>query len=98
MIQNIIKDSNARVTVNRDFFVLEKSGRRHEVDLLNRQLKPLASRNRSFGANRCNQTKMNITDLLAEFVGLTKTNENYFNTLNLREQLAQLGQCRFMGR
>ena len=36
-IQNIIKDSNARiVTVNRDFFVLEKSGRRHEVDLLYR--------------------------------------------------------------
>ena len=23
---------------------------------------------------------------------------NYFNTLNLRQQLAQLGQCRFMGR
>ena len=24
--------------------------------------------------------------------------ENYFNTLNLREQLAQLGVCRFMDR
>lgn len=23
---------------------------------------------------------------------------NYFNTLNLREQLAQLGKCRFMNR
>ena len=23
---------------------------------------------------------------------------NYFNTLNLREQLSQLGVCRFMGR
>ena len=23
---------------------------------------------------------------------------NYFNTLNLRQQLAQLGKCRFMGR
>lgn len=23
---------------------------------------------------------------------------NYFNTLNLRQQLAQLGQCRFMAR
>ena len=22
---------------------------------------------------------------------------NYFNTLNLRQQLAQLGKCRFMG-
>lgn len=31
-IQNIIKESNARiVTVNRDFFVLEKSGKREEV-------------------------------------------------------------------
>lgn len=38
-IQNIIKESNARiVTVNRDFFVLEKSGRRSEVDLLHREL------------------------------------------------------------
>ncbi len=38
-IQNIIKDSNARiVTVNKEFFVLEKSGRRSEVDLLYREL------------------------------------------------------------
>jgi len=38
-IQNIIKDSDARiVTVNRKFFVLEKSGRRNEVDLLHREL------------------------------------------------------------
>jgi acetolactate synthase-1/3 small subunit len=38
-IQNIIKDTNARiVTVNKDFFVLEKSGRRSEVDLLHREL------------------------------------------------------------
>lgn len=38
-IQNIIKESNARiVTVNREFFVLEKSGRRSEVDLLHREL------------------------------------------------------------
>ena len=34
-IQNIIKESGARiVTVNREFFVLEKSGRRHEIELL----------------------------------------------------------------
>ncbi len=40
-IQNIIKDSNARiVTVNRKFFVLEKSGRKEEVELLYRELKP----------------------------------------------------------
>ncbi|MEO9952666.1 MULTISPECIES: acetolactate synthase small subunit [Nonlabens] len=38
-IQNIIKESNARiVTVNKEFFVLEKSGRRSEVDLLYREL------------------------------------------------------------
>lgn len=39
-IQNIIKESDARiVTVNREFFVLEKSGRRHEIELLHRELK-----------------------------------------------------------
>lgn len=38
-IQNIIKESNARiVTVNKDFFVLEKSGRRQEIELLRREL------------------------------------------------------------
>ena len=38
-IQNIIKESNARiVTVNKAFFVLEKSGRRSEIELLNREL------------------------------------------------------------
>jgi acetolactate synthase-1/3 small subunit len=40
-IQNIIKESYARiVTVNRDFFVLEKSGRRSEIELVHRELKP----------------------------------------------------------
>lgn len=39
-IQNIIKDSNARiVTVNKEFFVLEKSGRSNEIELLYRDLK-----------------------------------------------------------
>ncbi len=38
-IQNIIKESNARiVTVNKEFFVLEKSGRTQEIDLLYREL------------------------------------------------------------
>jgi acetolactate synthase I/III small subunit len=38
-IQNIIKESNAKiVTVNKEFFVLEKSGRRHEIELLHREL------------------------------------------------------------
>ncbi len=38
-IQNIIKESNARiVTVNKEFFVLEKSGRRFEIESLRRDL------------------------------------------------------------
>ncbi|MCB4798572.1 acetolactate synthase small subunit [Neotamlana laminarinivorans] len=38
-IQNIIKESNTRiVTVNKEFFVLEKSGRRHEIEALRRDL------------------------------------------------------------
>ncbi|WP_400076609.1 acetolactate synthase small subunit [Winogradskyella sp. R77965] len=40
-IQNIIKESNARiVTVNKKFFVIEKSGRKEEIDLLYRELSP----------------------------------------------------------
>ncbi|MFT7072582.1 acetolactate synthase small subunit [Patiriisocius sp. Uisw_017] len=40
-IQNIIKESNARiVTVNRVFFVIEKSGMKKEIELLYRELKP----------------------------------------------------------
>ncbi len=38
-IQNIIKESNAKiVTVNKEFFVLEKSGRKNEIELLHREL------------------------------------------------------------
>jgi acetolactate synthase-1/3 small subunit len=38
-IQNIIKDSNARiVTVNKEFFVLEKSGKKEEIAELYNQL------------------------------------------------------------
>lgn len=40
-IQNIIKENNASiVTVNKEFFVLEKSGRNEEIMLLYRELKP----------------------------------------------------------
>ena len=40
-IQNIIKDSNARiVTVNKSFFVIEKSGRKEEIDSIYEELKP----------------------------------------------------------
>lgn len=38
-IQNIIKESNARiVTVNKEFFVLEKSGKRNEIEGLYQEL------------------------------------------------------------
>lgn len=38
-IQNIIKESNSRiVTVNKEFFVIEKSGKKEEIDLLYREL------------------------------------------------------------
>jgi len=38
-IQNIIKESHSRiVTVNKEFFVLEKSGRRNEIESLRRDL------------------------------------------------------------
>ena len=40
-IQNIIKESNSRiVTVNREFFVLEKSGKKEEIVELYNQLAP----------------------------------------------------------
>ncbi len=40
-IQNIIKESNSQiVTVSRDFFVLAKTGRRHEIDEMHDALKP----------------------------------------------------------
>ena len=40
-IQNIIKESNARiVTVNKEFFVLEKSGMKKEIERLYEELKP----------------------------------------------------------
>ncbi|TXD46800.1 acetolactate synthase small subunit [Polaribacter sp. IC073] len=38
-IQNIIKESNARiVTVNKEFFVIEKSGKKEEIELLYKEL------------------------------------------------------------
>ncbi len=68
-IQNIIKESNARiVTVNKEFFVLEKSGRRQEIELLWRELN-------AFGimqfvrSGRISVTKepMKITEMLQAF-------------------------------
>ena len=40
-IQNIIKESNSQiVTVSRDYFVLAKTGRRHEIDEMHDKLEP----------------------------------------------------------
>lgn len=68
-IQNIIKDSNSRiVTVNREFFVLEKSGRRSEVDMLYRELKPFGIMQfvRS-GRIAVTKDEMKITKMLEAF-------------------------------
>ena len=68
-IQNIIKESGARiVTVNREFFVLEKSGRRHEVDQLHRDLSEFGIMQfvRS-GRIAVTKNEMKITELLAAF-------------------------------
>ena len=68
-IQNIIKESNARiVTVNREFFVLEKSGRKSEVELLHRELKPFGIMQfvRS-GRIAVTKDEMKITQLLESF-------------------------------
>ncbi|WP_445384943.1 acetolactate synthase small subunit [Robiginitalea sp. IMCC44478] len=40
-IQNIIKESNSQiVTVSREFFILAKTGRRHEIDEMHDELEP----------------------------------------------------------
>jgi acetolactate synthase-1/3 small subunit len=68
-IQNIIKESNARiVTVNKDFFVIEKSGRRHELELLHRELSVFGIMQfvRS-GRIAVTKDEMKITEMLAAF-------------------------------
>ncbi len=68
-IQNIIKESNARiVTVNKEFFVLEKSGRKEEIDLLHRELSTFGIMQfvRS-GRIAVTKDKMKISKMLAEF-------------------------------
>lgn len=68
-IQNIIKDSNARiVTVNKEFFVLEKSGRREEVELLHRELSTFGIMQfvRS-GRIAVTKDEMKITEMLQAF-------------------------------
>ena len=97
-IQNIIKESNARiVTVNKEFFVLEKSGRKSEVELLYRELSVFGIMQfvRS-GRIAVTKDEMKISEMLAAFNIKNINMANYFNTLSLRDQLAQLGKCRFM--
>ena len=68
-IQNIIKDSNARiVTVNKQFFVIEKSGRRKEIDSLYDKLNEYGIMQfvRS-GAIAITKEPMNISEILSEF-------------------------------
>ncbi|MBU3821287.1 acetolactate synthase small subunit [Flavobacteriaceae bacterium XHP0103] len=68
-IQNIIKESNARiVTVNKKFFVLEKSGRRHEIELLRRELSAFGIMQfvRS-GRIAVTKDEMKITEMLEAF-------------------------------
>jgi len=68
-IQNIIKESNARiVTVNKEFFVLEKSGRRSELEILHRELNAFGVMQfvRS-GRIAITKDKLKITEMLNAF-------------------------------
>lgn len=68
-IQNIIKESNSRiVTVNKAFFVIEKSGMKNEIELLHRELQPFGIM-QFVRAGRIAVTKqpMEISQLLKAF-------------------------------
>ena len=68
-IQNIIKESNVNiVTVSRDFFVVEKTGRRHEIEQLYDDLLPYGIMQfvRS-GRISVSKEAMNITNVLRAF-------------------------------
>jgi acetolactate synthase-1/3 small subunit len=68
-IQNIIKESNSQiVTVSRDFFVLAKTGRRHEIEEMHDQLEPFGIMQfvRS-GRIAVSKSEMPITTILEDF-------------------------------
>ena len=68
-IQNIIKESNTTiVTVNKEFFVLEKSGRRNEIESLRRDLNVFGIMQfvRS-GRIAVTKDQMKITEMLSAF-------------------------------
>lgn len=69
-IQNVIKHSNANiVTVTPEFFIIEKTGRRREVDALYQKLEPygLMQFVRS-GRIAVSKDKMHISKILEDFV------------------------------
>ena len=71
-IQNIIKESNSQiVTVSRDYFVIAKAGRRHEVDELHDLLAPFGILQfvRS-GRIAVSKEAMPITELLKKYEDL----------------------------
>lgn len=68
-IQNAIKESHAKiVTVNREFFVLAKTGRKHEIEAMHDRLEPFGIMQfvRS-GRIAVSKDTMPITELLEEF-------------------------------
>lgn len=68
-IQNIIKENNMNiVTVNRTFFVVEKAGRRAEIDEIYEQFKPfgIAQFVRT-GRVAISKEAMNIRQILSDF-------------------------------
>ncbi|MDC6364806.1 MULTISPECIES: acetolactate synthase small subunit [Flavobacteriaceae] len=68
-IQNIISESRSKiVTVNKEFFVLAKTGRRHEIDEMHDALEPYGIM-QFVRSGRITVTKaaMPITNILAEF-------------------------------
>ncbi|MBT8307211.1 MAG: acetolactate synthase small subunit [Maribacter sp.] len=68
-IQNIIKESNSQiVTVSRNFFVLAKTGRRHEIDEMHDALEPYGIMQfvRS-GRLAVSKAEMPISSILNEF-------------------------------
>lgn len=74
-IQDFIKETNARiVTVSQEYFVIEKTGKRHETESLYEKLKPygLMQFIRS-GTIAVSKNKMLVSDLLQNF-NTTKTN------------------------
>ncbi len=68
-IQNIIKESHSQiVTVSREFFVLAKTGRRHEIDEMHDALEPYGIMQFvRTGRIAVSKAAMPITNILAEF-------------------------------